>query len=71
MDDRYFLSKHPREMTAAELEAIPVVNRLFQRETGYTSDQGVKWDIGRSGDLWVKALRVPPAVIQRQARRPT
>ncbi len=68
--------KHPRDMTRDELLALPVVNHLFKREARFRDPQGRRWGVGRSGNMWVKAVLPdepdpqPPAASAAIRRRP-
>ena len=72
------MSRHPRDMTMAELEALPTVKRIFRIERSFVAANGAVWDVGRGAPaphenaagrfhlIWVKAVnREPPDVAAR------
>ena len=46
---------HPRDMTLDELEALPVVDRLFRRAFAFVDHEGERWGVGAAGRDWVRA----------------
>ncbi len=58
---------HPREMTLEELEALPVVDRLFRRAFAFVDHDGARWGVGAAGPDWVRAPgEEPPASTARR-----
>lgn len=53
---------HPRDMTMAQLEALPVVARLFRVDRGFVDARGRSWDVGQAAGEWSKARNEPDGV---------
>jgi hypothetical protein len=47
---------HPRNMTIAELDALPEVERLESHELSFVAPDGRIWDVGGSKGAWAKRL---------------
>ena len=47
---------HPRNMTIAELAALPVVVGLESHELSFVAPDGRIWDVGASKGEWSKRL---------------
>lgn len=56
------MTKHPRDMTEAELGSLPTVNRFAgDAERTFEGHGGSRWAVGRSGSIWVKARVSAPS----------
>lgn len=51
--------KHPKDMTPDELGGIPAVNVVDPVVFSFEKPAGTWWDVGPSGNIWVRAYRVP------------
>ena len=53
-------------MTLDELEALPVVDRLFRRAFAFVDHEGARWGVGVAGRDWVRAPgEDTPATVRR------